>query len=117
VPDCSGGAELQIAQVIRPDGELDNTFLCSVTGFDLLWSVNGESFSFLGSDNVGAVRNSTSQPDTFSQLLVIVHNSSTVSTRISMLRFVPQPNVNGQISVTCQAQGFEICTATPFVGK
>jgi hypothetical protein len=66
---CSGGAELRISPDIRPDEELDSIFLCSVTGFDLVWSLIGESLSFFGSADVGAVQNSASLPGSFSQLL------------------------------------------------
>jgi hypothetical protein len=114
---CSGGAELQIDDIIDPAEELASVFLCSVTGSDLQWTVGDVGFSFILVDDVEEVRRNSLQPGSFARLLEVTPINSTVARRISILRYVPQPNFTGPINVTCQAQGFAICTATTFVGK
>jgi hypothetical protein len=114
---CSGGAELQIDDIIDPDEELDCVFLCSVTGSDLQWTVDDVGFSFIRLDDVNDVRINSLQPGSFARLLEVTTVNSTVATRTSILRYVPQLNFTGPIKVICQAQGFEMCAATTFVGK
>jgi hypothetical protein len=103
--------------VIDSNEELDNVFLCSINGSDLLWTVDGVGFPFIGTDPVGEVRRNDLQPGSFAQLLVVADINITVATRLSVLRYEPPPNFTGPVNVTCQAQRFGECTVTVFVGE